>query len=64
MQIKHVVKGPEGDYEFSANVTQEEFDYIFGAGINWLLQEGAMAQEEAEDDDDEFEDQQINMKLN
>ena len=65
MLVKQIVKGADGDYEFSANVTQEEFDFIFGVGINYLLQEGAMSQEdyiEGEEYDDEIEGSYVDPK--
>lgn len=62
--IKQVVKSPEGEYEFSANVTQEEFDFIFGCGVNFLLQSGAIAVNGEEEEDEEDNPEQYKMDMN
>lgn len=63
MLIKKIIETEDGNYEFSANVTAEEFQYFFAIGVNFLLQEGAIAVE-GSDEEEEFDDPQQSFSLN
>ena len=65
MLVKHIVKNETGIYEFTGEMGEDEYNFIFGAGINLLLQEGAMVLNgEYETYEDEEEEKQYNMDLN
>ena len=65
MLVKHVVKNETGTYELTAEMGEDEYNFMLSAGINLLLQEGAMVLNgEYETYEDEEEEKQYNMDLN
>lgn len=42
MYIKKTVKLPDGSYTFEGEISDEEHEIILTAGLNLLLQQGAM----------------------
>ena len=42
MLVKHIVKNETGTYELTGEMGEDEYNFIFSAGMNLLLQEGAM----------------------
>jgi len=52
MHVKQVIKTERGEYTFQGELSQEEFDFIFGAGMGYLLETGAMVLAQENDEEE------------
>lgn len=42
MQVNQVFQTPEGAVKFEGELSQAEADVVVRAGLNWLMQQGAL----------------------
>ena len=67
MFVMGTTKNKEGNYEVTVELVEEEYNYLFGVGLNYLVQEGAISlngEPYEEDYEDEEDEKQSNMDLN
>jgi len=51
MQVKKLIKTSDGTVSFEGEITEDEHSFLLGVGLNTLMEQGAIAMNQEEEED-------------